>query len=109
MNGETAAERAMRAQDFPLSPAPLSPLKRILDSIPPRPEDAAADAADEIGAAATTGAMKRSEARRDAVLAVALAIQRRGQNPVTDWTTKDVDTAWAIADQLTTLEAGQNN
>jgi hypothetical protein len=47
--------------------------------------------------------MKRSEARRDAILAVSLAIVRRGQNPVTDWTTRDTDTAYAIADQLIAL------
>jgi hypothetical protein len=28
---------------------------------------------------------------------------RRGQNPVTDWSTKDTDTAYAIADQLIAL------
>lgn len=109
MNDEAQAPEPLHHFDpQPESPPPrkglISPLKRILDHIPPRPEDAAADAAHEIGAAATVAAVRRSEARRDAILAVTLAIKRRGQNPVTDWTTKDVDTAYAIADQLSALD-----
>jgi hypothetical protein len=80
-----------------------TPFKRMIDQIPPKAEEAPHDADAEIAAAATTAANHRSEARRDAVLAVALAIARRGQNPVSDWTTRDTDTAYVIADQLIAL------
>lgn len=86
-----------------------TPLRRMLGAIPPRQEEAprdaeaVADADHGIAAAAANAALKNSEARRDAVLAVLLAIKRRGGNPVTDWTTKDVDTAYAIAEQLMAL------
>jgi hypothetical protein len=78
-------------------------LKHMLDAIPPKVEAAQHDADAEIAAAAAAAANRRSEARRDAVLAVALAIARRGQNPVSDWTTRDTDTAYAIADMLIAL------
>jgi hypothetical protein len=90
-------------------PLKASPgLQRLLKTIPPKVEDiAVADdhqtTHDEIATAAAQAAIKNSEARRDAVLAVALAIKRRGGNPMTDWTTQDVDTAYAIADQLIAL------
>jgi hypothetical protein len=77
--------------------------KRILGAIPPSDKEILADADHGIAAVANGNAMKRSEARRDAILAVSLAIVRRGQNPVTDWSTKDTDTAYAIADQLIAL------
>jgi hypothetical protein len=79
------------------------PFKRMLGAIPPSNKEMLGDADHGIAAAASAAAVKRSEARRDAVLAVALAITRRGGNPVTDWTTRDTDTAYAIADQLITL------
>jgi hypothetical protein len=77
--------------------------KRILGAIPPSDKEIVGDADHGIADAAHRAALKRSEARRDAVLAVALAIKRRGGNPVTDWSTRDTDTAYAIADQLITL------
>lgn len=43
------------------------------------------------------------EAQRDAVVAVALAIKRRGGDPVNGWTPKDGETAFAIADMLVEL------
>jgi hypothetical protein len=86
-----------------IAEAPLTAperFRRILDRIPPHAEEA-----DErgIGAEAAAAAIRRSEARRDAILAVALAIKRRGQNPLMDWSTRDTDTAYAIADQLIAL------
>jgi hypothetical protein len=80
---------------------PETPLRRILDRIPPRAEEVAGEHG--VGAEAAAAAIKRSEARRDAVLAVLLAIKRRGQNPLTDWSTQDIDTAYAIADLLSGL------
>lgn len=80
-----------------------TPLRRMLNAIPPRGPDPVEDASDAIGLAAAIGAANRSEARRDAVLAVALAIKRRGGSPLTDWTTKDVETSYAIADMLIAL------
>lgn len=77
--------------------------KRMLDAIPPSDKEIVGDADHGIAAAAANGALKRSEARRDAILAVSLAIVRRGGNPQHDWTTQDVDTAYAIADQLAAL------
>lgn len=77
--------------------------KRMLDAIPPSDKEIIGDADHGIADAASKGAIKRSEARRDAILAVSLAIVRRGQNPMTDWTTADVDTAYAIAEQLVAL------
>ena len=77
--------------------------RRLLGAVPPKEPDATADADHGIAKAAADQAQKRSEARRDGILAVAEAIQRRGQNPVVDWTTKDVDTAYAIAEQLIAL------
>jgi hypothetical protein len=77
--------------------------KRMLGAIPPSEKEILADADHGIAAVANGNAVKRSEARRDAILAVSLAIVRRGQNPVTDWTTRDTDTAYAIADQLIAL------
>lgn len=91
----------------PPPPRPLqaSPeLKRLLRTIPPSDKEMIADADHGIAAAVQEGALKRSEARRDAILAVTLAIKRRGGNPMFDWSTKDVDTAYAIADQLIALE-----
>jgi hypothetical protein len=80
-----------------------TPLRRMISAIPPKVEEAPPDADAEIAALAIIAANRHSEARRDAVLAVALAIARRGQNPVSDWTTRDTDTAYAIADQLIAL------
>jgi hypothetical protein len=77
--------------------------KRMLSSIPPSEKEILHDADEGIAAVANGNAVKRSEARRDAILAVALAIRRRGENPVTDWTTRDTDTAYAIADMLVAL------
>jgi hypothetical protein len=77
--------------------------KRMLGAIPPSEKEILADADHGIAAVANGNATKRSEARRDAILAVSLAIVRRGQNPVTDWSTRDTDTAYAIADQLIAL------
>lgn len=77
--------------------------KRMLGAIPPSDKEVVSDADHGIAAAANGMALKRSEARRDAVLAVALAIVRRGGNPVTDWTTRDTDTAYSIADMLAAL------
>jgi hypothetical protein len=77
--------------------------KRMLNAIPPSEKEILADADHGIAAVANGNALKRSEARRDAILAVALAIRRRGENPVTDWTVKDTDTAFAIADMLVAL------
>jgi hypothetical protein len=77
--------------------------KRMLSAIPPSDKEILADADHGITAVANGNVLKRSEARRDAILAVSLAIVRRGQNPVTDWTTRDTDTAYAIADQLIAL------
>jgi len=85
----------------PLREAPA--FKRMLGSIPPSDKEIHGDVDLGIAAAANGNAIKRSEARRDAILAVALAIVRRGENPVTDWSTKDTDTAYAIADQLIAL------
>jgi hypothetical protein len=76
-----------------------APFKRLIRDIPPRLEQEPSELANMVAA----DAIKRYEARRDAILAVALAVVRRGQNPVTDWTTKDTDTAYAIADQLIAL------
>ena len=80
-----------------------STFKRMLNSIPPSDKEIVDDADHGIAAAAAKDALKRSEARRDAILAVSLAIARRGGNPLTDWTTRDTDTAYAIADQLAAL------
>jgi hypothetical protein len=80
-----------------------TPFKRMIDQIPPKVEEAPVEVNNEVAAAAAAAALHRSEARRDAILAVALAIKRRGQNPMTDWTTRDTDTAFAIADQLIEL------
>jgi hypothetical protein len=52
----------------------------------------------EIAAQATASRM--SEAKRDAVVAVLLAIQRRGDNVITGWTVKDLTTAEAIGELL---------
>ena len=79
-------------------------LADLLRSIPAK-NGPVEDLAKTIGEAASAAARQRSEARRDAVLAVALAIKRRGGNPMTDWTTRDTDTAYAIADQL--IELGE--
>jgi hypothetical protein len=83
------------------TPAPA--FKRMLNAIPPSDKEILSDADHGIAAVANGNALKRSEARRDAILAVALAIKRRGENPVTDWSTKDTDTAYAIADMLVAL------
>lgn len=91
------ADFALREAQRPVIASPI--LKRMLGGIPPRGDDPVG----EIGAQAAADAIKRSEARRDAVLAVALAIKRRGGNPLTDWTTTDIDTAYAMADQLIAL------
>jgi hypothetical protein len=80
-----------------------SNFRRIIGAIPPSEKEILADASQGIADVANGNAIKRSEARRDAILAVSLAIVRRGQNPVTDWTTRDTDTAYAIADQLIAL------
>lgn len=85
---------------------PTTPFKRLLTTIPPRVDDATGGHESEIAAIAVSATLKRSEAKRDAILAVALAIKRRGQNPMTDWTTIDTDTAYSIADQLIALESG---
>ncbi len=89
-------------------PDPQGHFKRMLEAIPASAEEAREgspldDASDGIALAARINAAKASEARRDAILAVALAIKRRGGNPLTDWTTRDTDTAYAIADQLRAL------
>jgi hypothetical protein len=78
-----------------------APFHRVLQDIPPRKRPA--EATSELAKMVEADAIRRSEARRDAILAVALAVARRGQNPMTDWTTKDTDTAYAIADQLIAL------
>jgi hypothetical protein len=85
----------------PLKTGPA--FKRLLGAIPPSDKEILGDADHGIAAVANGNALKRSEARRDAILTVAMAIERRGQNPLTDWTTKDTDTAYAIADQLIAL------
>ena len=85
-----------------LRDAPIH-LRRMLDAIPPSDKEILSDPDHGIAAAASRSALKRSEARRDAVLAVSLAIARRGQNPLTDWTVKDTDTAYAIGDMLVGL------
>jgi hypothetical protein len=77
--------------------------KRMLNAIPPSDKEIVSDADHGIADAAARDAIKRSEARRDAILAVSLAIVRRGQNPMKDWTTLDTDTAYAIAEQLMAL------
>ena len=82
-----------------IEPPERSPLRRILDRIPPRSEEVE----DHVGAEVAAAAIRRSEARRDAVLAVLLAIKRRGQNPLTEWSTKDVDAAYGIAEILIAL------
>jgi len=64
-----------------------------------------ADPMAAISDAAQRAALRRSEARRDAVSCVALAIKRRGEDPVTGWTTKDIDTAYSIGDMLIALES----
>jgi hypothetical protein len=87
-----------------ISPVRETPaFKRMLGAIPPSEKEILHDADEGIAAVANGNAVKRSEARRDAILAVSLAIVRRGGNPVTDWTTRDTDTAYAIADQLIAL------
>ena len=87
----------------PAAERPMAPLRRMLNAIPGRAEEPQDDPSAAIGAHAAAEALKRSEARRDAILAVALAIKRRGGNPVSDWTVKDVETSYAIADQLIAL------
>lgn len=77
--------------------------RRLLGAVPPKEPNAMADADHGIAQAAAEQALKRSEARRDAITAVAVAIVRRGGNPAEDWTTKDADTAYAMADQLIAL------
>jgi hypothetical protein len=77
--------------------------KRMLGAIPPSEKEILGDADHGIAAAANGNAKKRSEARRDAILMVALAIHRRGESPISDWSTKDADTAYAIAEQLIDL------
>ncbi len=83
-----------------------TPFRRLLGAIPPSDKEIIGDVDQGIADSAAKAAAKRSEARRDAVLAVALAIKRRGGNPMTDWTTRDTDTAYAIADQL--IQLGEN-
>lgn len=83
--------------------SPISSLREALSGIPARGEPEHAELNEEIADAAKTAARHHSEARRDAVLAVAATIKRRGQNPLSDWTTRDTDTAYAIADQLISL------
>lgn len=78
--------------------------RRLLGAVPPKEPDATADADHGIAKAAADQAQKRSEARRDAIRMVAQAIRRRGGDPVADWTTRDADTAYAMADQLIALE-----
>jgi hypothetical protein len=95
--GTPATERLLH--EIPGSPV----FKRMLGSIPPSDKEIAADVDLGIAAAANGSAVKRSEARRDAILAVSLAIARRGGNPLTDWTTKDTDTAYVVADLLAAL------
>ena len=98
-------DRIDSAPPHPAQTTSATPLRRVLDRIPPRAEETDDHG---IGAEAAAAATKRSEARRDAILAVALAIKRRGQNPLTDWSTRDTDTAYAIADQLIALsESGR--
>lgn len=80
------------------------PFRSMLRAIPPSDKEMPEDVNQEIADSAARAALKRSEARRDAILAVALAVKRRGGNPLTDWTTKDTDTAYAIADQLDALD-----
>jgi hypothetical protein len=99
--GIPAVEPAYTRPSTPLRETPI--LKRMIDAIPPSDKEIHGDVDLGIAAAANGNAMKRSEARRDAILAVSLAIVRRGQNPVTDWTTRDTDTAYAIADMLVAL------
>lgn len=79
--------------------------RRLLGAVPPKEQepDATADADHGIAKAAAEVMFKRSEARRDAIVVVATAIVRRGGNPIEDWTTKDADTAYAMADQLIAL------
>jgi hypothetical protein len=101
MNDGPGYDAASTTTSAPLREAPV--FKRMLGSIPPSEKEILADADVGIAAVANGNAVKRSEARRDAILAVSLAIVRRGQNPVTDWSTKDTDTAYAIADQLIAL------
>jgi hypothetical protein len=86
----------------PLRETPI--LRKMLNSIPPSDKEIAADVDHGIGEAAAGNAIKRSEARRDAILAVCLAIRRRGQNPITDWSTRDTDAAYSIGDMLIALE-----
>lgn len=81
----------------------VTPFKRMLSGIPARSEDTPS-LEEGIAAAAQRAADKRSEAMRDAFLAVALAIVRRGQNPATDATLMDVQTFDAITRQLIALE-----
>lgn len=80
---------------------PLPPSK--LAAIPPR-GGAELDVNEEVAASAKLAAQRRSEAKRDGIIAVALAIKRRGGDPMSDWTINDADTAYAIADQLTMLD-----
>jgi hypothetical protein len=101
MNDDPNAYEQREREPTPLRETPI--FKRMISSIPPSDKEIAADVDHGIGEAAAGNAIKRSEARRDAVLAVALAIKRRGGNPMTDWTTQDIDTAYAIADQLIAL------
>jgi hypothetical protein len=79
--------------------------KRMLGAIPPSEKEILGDADHGIAEVANGNARKRSEARRDAILAVCLAIKRRGENPMTDWSTRDTDVAYSIAEMLTSLGA----
>jgi hypothetical protein len=106
MSEETAYDVPPDSRSGPIrTPMPPSRestiIRRMLGAIPPRNDD---EIGPDIGAEAASAALKRSEARRDAVLAVLLAIRRRGGNPITDWTSQDADAAYAIADILIGLE-----
>jgi hypothetical protein len=75
----------------------------FLREIPPREKDEIEARIAEAADAAASHA-RHSEAKRDAVVAVLLAIQRRGDNVITGWTTKDLETAIAIGELLAELK-----
>jgi hypothetical protein len=75
----------------------------VLRVVPPHERESLEEAVDHM-ADATRIAKGRREAKRDAVCAVALAIVRRGDHPVTGWSVKDHQTAEAIGELLIGLE-----
>jgi hypothetical protein len=76
--------------------------KTLLREIPSREKDQLEDEIAKLADEAHLG-NRRSEAIRDAVVAVLFAIRRRGDDLITGWTVDDVETALAVGELLIDL------